>query len=55
MIGKYFRGLAYWSVEGVDMITEEQLELLCLEWFQSIGYTSACGDPLIFQGGGDDD
>ena len=25
------------------MITEDQLEQLCLEWFQSIGYDYICG------------
>ena len=25
------------------MITEDQLEKLCLEWFQSIGYDCVCG------------
>ena len=25
------------------MITEDQLEQLCLEWFQAIGYDYACG------------
>lgn len=27
----------------MHMITEDQLEQLCLEWFQSIGYDTICG------------
>ncbi len=32
------------------MITEEQLEQLCLEWFQSIGYESVCGYDIAPDG-----
>lgn len=32
------------------MITEEQLEQLCLNWFQSIGYETVCGYDIAPDG-----
>ena len=33
------------------MITEDQLEQLCLEWFQGIGYEYICGYDIAPDGG----
>lgn len=32
------------------MITEDQLEQLCLDWFQSIGYDTVCGYDIAPDG-----
>ena len=32
------------------MISEEQLEQLCLEWFQDIGYETVCGYDIAPDG-----
>lgn len=32
------------------MITEDQLEQLCLEWFQSNGYSAVCGYDIAPNG-----
>jgi type I restriction enzyme R subunit len=32
------------------MITEDQLEQLCLEWFKSIGYDCVCGYDIAPDG-----
>ena len=32
------------------MITEDQLEQLCLDWFQSIGYNTICGYDIAPDG-----
>ena len=31
------------SARGLSVITEDQLEQLCLDWFKAIGYDYACG------------
>jgi len=36
--------------QGILMITEEQLEQLCLDWFQSIGYDYICGYSIAPDG-----
>ncbi len=33
------------------MITEDQLEQLCLDWFQAIGYEYVCGYDIAPDGG----
>jgi len=32
------------------MITEDQLEQLCLDWFKSIGYDYICGYDIALDG-----
>jgi hypothetical protein len=36
-------GLEGIGLKGTRMITEDQLEQLCIEWFNTIGYDYVCG------------